>query len=71
MYKEIDEDIPIDDEVYVYGTIVKDFHTVDKNYTYTLNVCVTQELHRKITLQDEHIKELEAKMANILKYLSL
>ena len=64
--KKIDIEIPIDAEVYVYGTMVKDFHTVDKNYIYTLNVCATQELHRRIEAQNDRIKELEAKIDRLL-----
>jgi hypothetical protein len=33
-----------DAAIFVYGTVVEDFHTLDKNYIYTLNVCATQEL---------------------------
>lgn len=33
--------------VYVYGTIVDDFHSLDKNYIYTLSVCATQALYKK------------------------
>ena len=65
-------------KIFVYGTEIDDFHTLDKSYIYTLNVCATQELHRRmetqnviIKSQDERIKELEAKMTDILKYLSL
>ena len=75
--KEIDVEIPMNEEVYVYGTMVKDFHTVDKNYIYTLNVCATQELHRRIEAQkviiqsqEDRIKELETKMAQILNNMS-
>jgi hypothetical protein len=32
--------------IFVYGTIIQDFHTLDKNYIYTLNVCATQDLYR-------------------------
>jgi hypothetical protein len=64
--KNIDIDIPIDDKVYLYGTMVKDFHTVDKNYIYTLNVCATQELHKRIDAQNVRIKELEEKIEILL-----
>jgi hypothetical protein len=40
-------------------------------YIFTLNVCATQELHRKILSQEAHIKELETKMEQILKYISI
>jgi hypothetical protein len=33
---------------FAYGTEVNDFHSLDKNYIYTLNVCATQILSRKI-----------------------
>ena len=58
-------------KIFVYGTQVEDFHTLKKEYIFTLNVCATQELHRRIEAQDARIKELEAKMSDILKYLSL
>ena len=30
--------------LFVYGIVIQDFHTLDKNYIYTLNVCATQDL---------------------------
>jgi alpha-tubulin suppressor-like RCC1 family protein len=33
--------------IFVYGTIIKDFHSLDKNYIYTLSVCATQDIHKK------------------------
>jgi hypothetical protein len=36
------DDIPI----FVYGTVVHDFHTLDKNSIYTLSVCAIQDIHR-------------------------
>jgi hypothetical protein len=49
----------IENKIFVFGTEIDDFHTLDKNYIYTLNVCATQELHRKIKSQEERIKDLE------------
>jgi len=46
--------------VFVYGILVNDFHTVDKNYIYTLNVCATQDLHRlqqNLVLKIEELKK--------------
>jgi hypothetical protein len=60
-----------DSKIFVYGTEIDDFHTLSKEYIFTLNVCATQELHRRIISQEERIKELETKMEDILKYLSL
>jgi hypothetical protein len=55
-----------DTKIFVYGTYIDDFHTLDKTYIFTLNVCATQELHRRIEAQnviiksqDERIKKLE------------
>jgi hypothetical protein len=60
-----------DNKIFVSGTEIDDFHTLDKSYIFTLNVCPTEELHRRIISQEEHIKELETKIVDILKYLSL
>ena len=62
-----------DTEIFVYGTEVDDFHTLNKDYIFTLNVCATQELHRRIEAQslliksqDDRIKDLETKMERLL-----
>jgi hypothetical protein len=56
-----------DSQIFVYGTEVDDFHTLSKEYIFTLNVCATQELQRRIEAQkiiiqsqEERIKDLEA-----------
>ena len=48
--------------MFVYGTKVNDFHALDKTYIYTLNVSATQELHRKITAQQEEINNLKNRL---------
>ena len=58
-------------KIFVYGTEVDDFHTLNKEYIFTLNVCATQELHRRIKSQDERIRELEEKVQRLLNYISL
>ena len=62
-----------DTKIFVYGTFVDDFHTLNKDYIFTLNVCATQELHRRIEAQsvllksqDDRIKDLEAKVATLM-----
>ena len=42
---------------------------LDKSYIYTLNVCATQELHRRIESQDKRIKELETKLEKLINYV--
>jgi len=62
-----------DTKIFVYGTFVDDFHTLNKDYIFTLNVCATQELHRRIEAQnvviqshEDRIKDLEMKMERML-----
>jgi hypothetical protein len=70
--KELDN-IYTDASIFVYGSEVEDFHTLDKNYIFTLNVCATQELNRRIEAQNaiiqshkESINELKAKVSFLL-----
>ena len=74
--KELEKEYT-DTKIFVYGTQINDFHTLDKNYIFTLNVCATQELHRRIEAhkviiqsQEDRIKDLETKMAQILNNMS-
>jgi hypothetical protein len=71
-YFVIDKDIETE-EAFVFGYSVDDFHTLNKDYIFTLNVCATQELHRRIEAQslflksqDDRIKDLETKMERLL-----
>jgi hypothetical protein len=59
-----------DNKIFVSGTEVDDFHTISKEYIFTLNVCATQELHRRMESQNVIIKELEAKVERLLNYIS-
>jgi hypothetical protein len=70
--KELDN-IYTDASIFVYGSEVEDFHTLDNNYIFTLNVCATQELNRRIEAQNaiiqshkESINELKAKVSFLL-----
>ena len=60
-----------DNKIFIQGTKVDDFHILAKEYIFTLNVCATQELHRRIVSQDERIKELEAKLEKLITYMKL
>jgi hypothetical protein len=55
-----------DNKIFVYGTEIDDFHTLDKSYIYTLNVCSTQELHRRMEAQEKRMKELETKIEQLI-----
>jgi hypothetical protein len=64
--------------IFVYGYKIDDLHMLTKEYIFTLNVCATQALSKKIdeqkviiTQQQEKINELETKLNNVLAYLEL
>jgi len=56
------------DECFITGSKVNDFHTLDENYIYTLNVCATQELYKIIQKQETIINDL---MSRIIKLENL
>jgi len=58
------------DECFIYGKEVDDFHTISKEYIFTLNVCATQELHRIIQKQQQEIDELKTTLSNVLERLN-
>ena len=51
--------------VFVYGKEVNDFHTVDYDRIYTLNVSATQELAAQLKTAQERLKQLEAENAKL------
>jgi hypothetical protein len=55
---------------FIYGTEVNDFHRLNKDYIFTLNVCATQELYRLIKQQKIEIEELKTEITNIKSILS-
>jgi hypothetical protein len=48
-----------DDKIFVYGKKIKDFHNINKNIIFTLNVSATQELHKRLEIQEKRIQEQE------------
>ena len=68
---EINENtIKIDKEinssnVFVYGKEIDDFHTLKKDYIFTLNVCATQELYKLIQKQETIINDLISRIAKL------
>ena len=54
------------DDVFIYGSKVDDFHTLNKDYIFTLNVCATQELYKLIQQQNIIIQDLQNRI-NILE----
>ena len=50
-------------DAFVYGSKVNDFHSLDKSYIYTLNVCATQELYKIIQQQNIIIQDLQNRIS--------
>ena len=71
-YIELDKEIKINEytnenssNCFVFGTEIDDFHTFNKDYIFTLNVCATQELHRLIQQQNIIIQEQNYKINDL------
>ena len=48
---------------FIYGKEVNDFHTLSKEYIFTLNVCATQELYKLIQQQQTIINDLQNRLS--------
>jgi len=44
---------------FIYGKEINDFHTLSKEYIFTLNVSATQELYKLIQQQNILIQDLQ------------
>jgi hypothetical protein len=60
-YIKIDKVLDVEN-IFVYGYEIDDMHTMTKEYIYTLNVCATQILCRKIEEQKIKINDLESRL---------
>jgi hypothetical protein len=59
---KIDKDIN-SSNVFVYGKEIDDFHTLKKDYIFSLNVCATQELYKLIQNQNIIIEDLKNRIS--------
>ena len=74
--KILDNKIKINESInssncFVYGKEVNDFHTINKDYIFTLNVCATQELHRLIQGLQTIIQDQQNQINLIKSHLNL
>ncbi len=51
--------------IFLYGTEVNDFHVLDKQYIYTLNVCATQKLAEKLNEAKDRLITLQNHYKNL------
>ncbi|HEY9706270.1 MAG TPA: tail fiber domain-containing protein [Allocoleopsis sp.] len=63
-YITVNEDLN-SSNVFAYGYAVEDFHALNKDYIFTLNVCATQQLYQMIQQQAARIQALEDKIASL------
>jgi alpha-tubulin suppressor-like RCC1 family protein len=56
--------------VFVYGTVVDDFHALDKSYIFTLNVCATQDLYRQMQNNKNKLEEQNSRLEVLMKKLN-
>jgi hypothetical protein len=61
--KNVSELNDTESEIFVYGREVNDFHTLDKNAIFTINVAATQELDRQLQAAKVQIASLETRLA--------
>jgi len=61
----IEEAVHIGEGKLPSGEEIQDFHYLDKNYIYTLNVCASQELHRMIVRQQAVIDSLISRIETL------
>ena len=59
------------DKIFVYGSVVNDFHVLNKEYINTLNVCAVQELYRKIESQKNEIDSLNERVNDIINFIDI
>lgn len=57
-------------DVFVYGREIPDYHQLDKNAIFTINVAATQELDRQLQAAKGKIQQLEDTLSNVLTRLS-
>jgi hypothetical protein len=61
----IDKNIDTE-KVFIYGIKIEDFHAISKEYIFTLNVCATQELYKRIEEQNKIIQEQKNNINNLI-----
>ena len=57
------EDPSHNNQLFIYGTTVTDFHALNKEYLFTINFAATQEIDRTVVAQSERIRVLEERVA--------
>jgi hypothetical protein len=64
------ENIPDTNIIWLYGQYVSNFHTIKKDYLYTISVAALQEVDRQQTSDKLRITELETQLSSVLSRLN-
>ena len=67
---KIDKSIE-DDKCFIFGKEINDFHALSKEYIFTLNVCATQELSRKIDNLNNTIQQQQTIINDLINRITL
>ncbi len=75
IYKDFEHNIMMIDKlfntnIFLYGTEVDDFHVLDKQYIYTLNVCATQKIFDKLNEAKDRLMTLQKHYKNLYQMSS-
>jgi len=54
-------------KIFIIGKKINDFHILNKDYIYTLNISATQELYKLIEKQQQYINIIEEKLQKLIK----
>lgn len=56
------DELEINSELFIYGQIVDNFHTMDKNYIFTIATAALQEVDKQLQAEKQKNASLEARM---------
>ena len=56
------DELETNSEIFIYGQIVDNFHTMDKNYIFTIATAALQEVDKQLQAEKAKTLDLEARM---------
>ena len=62
---------PLNDDIFLYGTKVQDFHSIEKDMIFTLSISAIQQLDEIVTQQQKSIDQLQVKVDSQQKTIDI